>query len=336
MKILAIGDVHGDFDAMVQLMEAHQPDLCLQVGDLEPVRDEEDLLQLQAPAKYRRVKSFPAYWSGEKEIPTPTIFVGGNHDVFGQLEDHDPGRKLYPYLIPNLQFLGRWGVITLYNGITVAGLSGNFSEADYDEPSARRRRRGDATGWRASRENSHFRRDEVQSLIKACRNRQVDIFLSHEWPAGLVSEEEAKRLASLWRVGAPQILSYGKDPIREIVDAVRPTYHFCGHNHRRFEGRIGRTRIVCLGIISSGADACCIIDVPQKYEPDPGVCSPLATIRHKFPHDYNEKMAKIMRKFRAGEEITDQTFLDMGLNPISTAPLEFDPWNPRKRQTRFF
>ncbi len=322
---------------MVELMETHKPDLCLQVGDLEPIREEEDLRQLHVPEKYRRIKSFPPFWAGERSIPVPTIFIGGNHEPFGQLEDHDPGRKLYPYLIPNLQYLGRWGVIELYNGITVAGLSGNFSEADYEEPSEQRRKRGDATGWKASRGNSHFRRDEVESLIKACKGKSVDVLLTHEWPAGMVSAKEAERLAALWRTPADQILTYGKAPIRELVDAIRPAYHFAGHIHFRFEGKIGQTRVVCLGIISSGEDACCLIDIPQKFEPDLELGpSPVSEIKKQFPADYDKKISKLIQMQKAGETITDQTFIDMGLNPISTAPLEFDPWDLRKRQTKYF
>ena len=336
MRILAVGDVHGNFDTMVKLMEAHKPGLCLQVGDLETIRDDADLEQISGPKKYRRVKSFPPFWSGEKKIPVPTLFISGNHESFGQLEEHDPERKLYPYIIPNLRYFGRWGVLDIGNGITIAGLSGNFSEVDFEESSDQRRKRGDASGWHASRGNSHFRRDEVESLIEACRGRTIDILLTHEWPAGLISAEESERLASLWKMDAAQILSYGKAPIRELLHALNPTYHFCGHIHRRYEGQIGKTKVICLGIITTGEDAGCVIEIPNKYEEDPGIHSPLAGIRHLFSPDYDGKIAKVMRMFKSGEKITDQTFLDMGLNPISTAPLEFDPWDHRKRQTKYF
>lgn len=177
----------------------------------------------------------------------------------------------------------------------------------------------------------------MESLIKACRGRQIDILLTHEWPAGLVSATEAERLAALWRVGAEQILTYGKAPIRELVDALKPTYHFCGHIHRRFEGQIGNTKVICLGIITSGEDAACVIDVPQKFEPELGVGpSPFSEIRHKFPPDYDKRISKLIQMQKVGETITDQTFLDLGLNPISTVPLEFDPWDARKRQTKYF
>jgi len=65
VEILVIGDVHGSFDRMVMYQEEQDPDLCLQVGDLEPVRDEDDLDELTGPEKYKDIKDFPPYWNGE-------------------------------------------------------------------------------------------------------------------------------------------------------------------------------------------------------------------------------------------------------------------------------
>jgi lariat debranching enzyme len=92
MEIMVVGDVHGSFDRLVKYQKEQDPDLCLQVGDLEAVRDEDDLDELTGPEKYKEIKRFPPYWTGEKSIPVETLFIGGNHEPWSFLHRHDPTR----------------------------------------------------------------------------------------------------------------------------------------------------------------------------------------------------------------------------------------------------
>lgn len=40
---------------------------------------------LNVPRKYREMKSFWKYYSGQEVAPIPTIFIGGNHEASNHL-----------------------------------------------------------------------------------------------------------------------------------------------------------------------------------------------------------------------------------------------------------
>ena len=51
-------------------------DLLLCCGDFEAIRNEEDLKAKVCPSRYKHMRDFHKYYSGEKEAPVLTIFVG--------------------------------------------------------------------------------------------------------------------------------------------------------------------------------------------------------------------------------------------------------------------
>ena len=80
---LAIGDVHGHWDCVIEAIATAEvilgkvPDLVLQVGDAEPHRNEEDLAGCHTPKKYRSIGDFSALRQGD--IRSPLYFIGGNY-----------------------------------------------------------------------------------------------------------------------------------------------------------------------------------------------------------------------------------------------------------------
>ncbi len=226
MKILIAGDIHGRFD-LLEEAQRNNPDcdLCLQVGDLEPVRGEDDLKELTGPDRYNKVRQFPDYWASKKTLPIETWFIGGNHEPWSLLYQHNQRHGNDPELIDNLYYFGRYGVRDI-NGLTIAGLSGVYGEKSYDTPSSDRLRWALGKDWFKNRRTAHFREDEVEALLEEATGRDVDILMTHCWPTPDVLEE-----APGWYYSN----GYGIGVIGDLAELIEPTYHVAGHIHRAFE-----------------------------------------------------------------------------------------------------
>jgi len=221
---LAIGDVHGHWDCVIEAIALAEailgkvPDLVLQVGDAEPHRNEEDLAGCQKPKKYRLLGNFSALRQGD--IRSPVYFIGGNHEPYVAL-DALPG----PFPTPwggdlSVYYLGRAGARILENRLKVAWLSGISS------PNADPIRRSESPKTR-----TYFLDTEVATTIReACDLGDIDVLLTHDWPSEL-------------RCGP------GNDATTEIMYAIRPTLHLCGHQHTALEGTIGTTVIHALNAV---------------------------------------------------------------------------------------
>ena len=125
----AVGDVHGQFSKVLQLIKRWElanggpgtVSFVLQVGDMEPHRDEDDLASMAAPSKHRQLGDFHRVVSGELVFPWPLYFIGGNHEPWAWLDAHGgEGFALGP---PNIHFLGR-ATVTNIGPLRVAALSG--------------------------------------------------------------------------------------------------------------------------------------------------------------------------------------------------------------------
>jgi lariat debranching enzyme len=132
INIAVEGCCHGELDkiyteiAQTELATGTKVDLLLICGDFECVRDYADLCCMAVPEKYRHIKSFKSYFTGEKIAPIKTIFIGGNHEASNVLQSLYYGG----YVAPNIYFLGFGGVVN-YRGIRIAGLSGIYDAKHY-------------------------------------------------------------------------------------------------------------------------------------------------------------------------------------------------------------
>ena len=223
-NFLAIGDVHGHWDCVIEAIALAEailgkvPDLVLQVGDAEPHRNEEDLAGCHTPKKYRSLGDFSAL--GQGDIRSPVYFIGGNHEPYVAL-DALPG----PFPTPwgddlSVYYLGRAGAGILENRLKVAWLSGISS------PNADPGLRSESL-----RTRTYFSGEEVATTLhEASRLGEIDVLLTHDWPSDL-------------RVGR------GNDSTRDLIEAIRPTLHLCGHMHAEFEGTIGTTIVNALNAV---------------------------------------------------------------------------------------
>lgn len=145
----AVGDIHGDFDAVRTLMTRHREvPFWLCVGD---VADDEGRYQ---------------------SLPAPLYFIKGNNENFDALAAGD--------LADDLRYLPN-GLLRVIDGLRVAGLGGTFAPTMYEVAAADlpHPRKASHKATELADRRRHFVREEVD----ACKGlRDVDIFLSHEAP----------------------------------------------------------------------------------------------------------------------------------------------------------
>ena len=230
----AAGDIHGDHEQLVarlhEVMEGLAEPLAfvLQVGDFEPVRDEADLAFMTGPDHRRQLGSFHRVLSGELRYPAEVLFIGGNHEPYGWLEQFPEGAEL----VPGIYYLGRAGAVERA-GLRIAGLTGIHSPKRYELPIP--------DDWRRFKtklkEPTYFRRPDVERLL---RTGPVDILLTHDWPAGHFGP-------------------FGNPQSRLLLDTLQPRLHLTGHMHRPTRKRVdhasGReTQVLALNHVGAGRD----------------------------------------------------------------------------------
>jgi hypothetical protein len=140
----AVGDLHGDFDALDRMMARH-PEIAFWVCPGDLAADDGAYPQPRAPL----------YW------------IKGNNEDFDFVAKQPAGGGT----IPNLHYIPN-GISVKSHGFTLAGLGGTFAPTWYDKSTSELRRLSPKDDRRR-----HF----VQEEVEACKKLQaVDIFLSHE------------------------------------------------------------------------------------------------------------------------------------------------------------
>jgi Icc-related predicted phosphoesterase len=145
----ALGDIHGDFDAVNRIMQRH-PDVpfWVSVGDLA---DDE--------GRYRPVAA-PLYW------------IKGNNEDFDLIGS---GR-----LPENLHWIPQAEALRV-QGISLAGLGGTLAPTWYDSPAAElpHPTKASARATALADKRRHFVREEVETCKVL---RHIDVFMTHEAP----------------------------------------------------------------------------------------------------------------------------------------------------------
>lgn len=209
-------------------------DLVLAVGDVEAFRRSDD--HRRKAAKRAMPAEFAEYADGTRRMKRPLYFIGGNNEDFEALHDHPEGCLL----APNVHYLGRAGLRQV-KGLRVGYLSGIHAPRFFEQPLKR------PTSLDSAKQAGYFRAPEVEKVMAL---RDVDLFLVHEWPRGIVQRARDEALPS-----ARPLPSYwiGNPITRRLVDTVRPRWVLCGHSHKGFAVSLGGeghhrpvSRIACL------------------------------------------------------------------------------------------
>ena len=148
------------------------------------------------------------------DLPKETWFIAGNNEDFDVVEAMRAGER--PPGTANAHLLASTAVDL--SGIRVAGLSGNFAPTRYDKP------RSQLSGDR----RRHFTREDVE---RAATLADVDVFLTHEAPHGLLVQED-------YDVGCTHV--------DRLLQTIEPDLCLVGHHHEHAETRFGTTRVVSL------------------------------------------------------------------------------------------
>jgi calcineurin-like phosphoesterase family protein len=213
MLIGALGDIHGAFDTVHEIMARH-PDvpLWVQVGDVASNDGE----YFTPPA--------PLYW------------IKGNNEDFDVIAASIAGRPPAPTLhyLPNggPYLVGPW---------RVAALGGTFAPSWYHTSAAAlppsRGRRSGATSIKLGKSRDDKRRHFVRDEVLVCKGLSgIDLFMTHEAPRPFYPQ--GRRLDA------------GKTVINEVLTALRPKLHLFGHHHEFTDSVRQGVRSIGLDIVT--------------------------------------------------------------------------------------
>lgn len=253
-----VGDVHGAMKRMVQLLHQweikhHRSlDFVLQLGDFEPHRHEQDLATMAAPQKYRKLGDFPLFYSGKFTFPWPIYFIGGNHEPYGWLDTLEAGAMLTKHCY----YLGRTPMIHQY-GLRIRGLSGIYKSSFF----TKERPKYTEHATIPLKNYTFFTENEVENLMHSA---PIDILLLHEWPSGLMTQEEFFKNEP--NQPTTNMRELGNEPARMLIELVEPQLVFCGHMHTRHQTTLlspsgHTTSVYCLANIAQGQDALAFFEV---------------------------------------------------------------------------
>ncbi|KAK2460729.1 hypothetical protein APHAL10511_007199 [Amanita phalloides] len=234
MKVAIQGCCHGDLDAIyghVQELESknsYTVDVLLICGDFQAVRNEQDLQCMAVPNKYKAMKDFHKYYTGERVAPVLTLVIGGNHEASNHLWELYHGG----WLAPNIYYLGHAGCVRV-NGVRIAGASGIFKSHDY------------RLGYHESlpydqstmRSAYHIREFAVRKLSLLSPPR---IFMSHDWPQSIERYGDLQTLLRHKSFLRSDIESgrLGSPPLMNLLMTLKPEWWFAAHLHTYYEATV--------------------------------------------------------------------------------------------------
>jgi Icc-related predicted phosphoesterase len=174
------------------------------------------------------------------EPAAPLFWIKGNNEDFDRIAAWEAGEAA-----PRNLHLIRNGTAAQVGPLRVAGLGGTFAPKWFDTAAADLpAARAGVAYERRDDKRRHFVREEVD----ACKRLgAVDVLMTHEAarPFILVDELPAGRRSR--RVDA------GKPAINDLLAALQPRLHLCGHHHRFSE------------TIREGVPSVCVDRINRSY-----------------------------------------------------------------------
>jgi len=162
--IFFCGDVHGDFQYVIEAIQAHEPDAIILLGDL----------QLRAPLEVELSSIL---------MQTEIWFIHGNHDTDSEA-DHD---HLFGSALADRNLHGR---VVSVAGVRIAGLGGIFREqvwrppepGHYASPQDFVARGGKGNRWRGGLPLKHRSSIFPADCLNLSKLR-ADVLVTHEAPS---------------------------------------------------------------------------------------------------------------------------------------------------------
>eukprot|EP01083_Nonionella_stella_P057274 150402_1 len=236
MKIAIVGCAHGEIEEIITAIQQFETqrkgkiDLLICCGDFQAIRNENDLCNMAAPQKYRRLNTFYKYYSGELTAPFPIICIGGNHEASNYLLELYHGG----WLAPNIYYLGTTGSIK-FGGVRISGLSGIFKYHDFNKGQHETLPMDNNAVYSAY----HIRRYNVWKLSQLHSN-SIDIMLSHEWPTVIWKYGNYQNLVKYKKHFCEDIVKQqlGNPALNHLLFQLQPKQWFSGHLHVKFSATV--------------------------------------------------------------------------------------------------
>lgn len=270
MRVAVVGCAHGELDAIYAAVQeaeraaaAGAVELVICPGDFEAVRNEDDLMCMACPDKFKDMRSFYKYYSGESVAPVPTVFVGGNHEASNHLQEIPFGGLV----APNMYYLGNAGVVT-FRGLRIGGVSGVYTEHNY----AKERVERPPYPRSEMRSVYHTRREDVERLMRL--SRPLDVFVSHDWPKGITEHGDLGRLLQQKPFLKTEIMDgrFGNPGTAQLLAHLQPRFWFAAHMHVKFPALVRHagsgkeTKFLALDKVLPRRDFVQIIDIAVGAE----------------------------------------------------------------------
>jgi uncharacterized protein len=213
MRIGALGDIHGAFDIVQDIMQRH-PDvpLWVQVGDV--------------------ASNDGGYFSPAR----PLHWIKGNNEDFDVIAAAMDGRPP----APNLCYLRNGGPHQV-GPWRVAALGGTFAPSWYNTPASAlphsRGRRGAAGSLKLGKSRDDKRRHFVREEVLACKAlKNIDVFLTHEAPRPFYP--------------AGRRIDAGKTVLNDVLATLQPRLHLFGHHHEFTDSMRQKVRSIGLDVVT--------------------------------------------------------------------------------------
>jgi hypothetical protein len=213
MLIGALGDIHGEFDTVREIMARHADvAFWLQVGDIATNDGE--------------------YFSP----PAPIYWIKGNNEEFDVIAQaiagHPPAPNLHYLRNGRLHQVGPW---------RVAALGGTFAPSWYHTPAASlpasKGRKSSAATLKLGKSRDDKRRHFVKEEVLANKAlKDIDVFLTHEAPRPFYP--------------AGKRIDAGKTAINDVLTAMRPRLHLFGHHHEFTDSQRHGIRSIGLDMVT--------------------------------------------------------------------------------------
>jgi len=235
MHVLVAGCIHGKLSLLYETVEYYERnnsvsvDLVLCCGDFQAVRNWQDLSCVCCPPKYRELNDFYRYYRGDCIAPKLTVFVGGNHEASNYLQELPLGG----WVAPNIYYMGVAGVIKVGN-LRIGGISGIFKEQDFHKEHFEK------PPYTDSLLHSIYHVREVDIYRLSLLHQKLDIFLSHDWPEGIVeygNKELLLKRKPFFRKDLEQG-RLGNLVTKQLLFLLQPKYWFSAHMHCYFEATV--------------------------------------------------------------------------------------------------
>lgn len=231
VKVAIVGCCHGELNKIYNSLKNSYVELLIICGDFQAIRNYRDLDMISVPNKYKQLGDFHRYYSGELKAPVLTIFIGGNHESSGYLQE----LKYGGFVAPNIYYLGDFGSI-YYKGLRITGQSGIWNEHLFMN------RQVETIPFDNSTVRSiyHIKAKTFLKSYLMKDDKCIDISLSHDWPQDIVHYGDIRGLLK-YKPFFKNDIETGKlgNPLAKILlHNLRSRYWFSAHLHVKFSASV--------------------------------------------------------------------------------------------------